>query len=160
MPNSIIEFFKSKVTPTFKKYWEVYKNFNNQMKQKPYWLRALYLTGKICFWILVFLIAVDMNFFWLFGRSPKLRDLNNPQLEIASELYSADSVLIGRYFDKNRTPVKYDEISPLLIKTLVATEDQRFYNHHGFDVRSSISVFWYMAKGKKRGGSTITQEPF
>lgn len=158
MPNSIIEFFKHKVTPTIKKYWEVYKNFNNRMKQKPVWLRAFYLAGKICFWILVFLIAVDMNFLWLFGRSPKLRDLNNPQLEIASELYSADSVLIGRYFDKNRTPVKYDEISPLLIKTLVATEDQRFYKHHGFDIKSSISVFWYMAKGKKRGGSTITQQ--
>lgn len=128
------------------------------MKQKPSWLKALYLAGKVCFWIFIFLIAVDMNFFWLFGRSPKLRDLNNPQLEIASELYSADSVLIGRYFDKNRTPVKYEEISPLLIKTLVATEDQRFYNHHGFDIRSSISVFWYMAKGKRRGGSTITQQ--
>jgi penicillin-binding protein 1A len=104
------------------------------------------------------LFIVDINLFWLFGRSPKLHDLNNPKLEIASELYSSDSVLIGRYFDKNRTPVTYNEISPLLLKTLVATEDQRFYEHAGIDIRSSFSVLWYAAKGKKRGASTITQQ--
>jgi penicillin-binding protein 1A len=94
----------------------------------------------------------------LFGKSPNITELNNPDLAVTSELYSADGKLIGKYYDDNRIPVKYEDISPILIKTLIATEDVRYYKHHGIDIRSSASVFWYMIKGKKRGGSTITQQ--
>ncbi len=142
----------------FRNYWQKYLGLKQQIKQKPFHIRALFTFARICFWMLVFFIAVDINFLWLFGKSPRLHDLNNPRLEIASELYSSDSVLIGRYFDQDRTPVTYAEISPLLIRTLVATEDQRFYKHAGIDLRSTFSVFLYMAQGKKRGGSTITQQ--
>lgn len=128
------------------------------MKQKPFYARALFTVVKVCFWLIVLLVAIDNNFLGLFGKSPRLKELNNPRMEIASELYSADEVLIGRYFDKNRTPVTYNEISPLLIKTLIATEDQRFYKHSGVDIQSTFSVFLYMVQGKKRGGSTITQQ--
>lgn len=138
--------------------WQKYQRYKQAMKQKPSWQKVLFHAARICVWIFLFLLAVDVNFLWLFGKSPKLRDLNNPRLEIASELYSADQVLIGRYFDEDRTPVTYEEISPLLIKTLIATEDQRFYRHSGVDVRSTFSVFFYMMQGKKRGGSTITQQ--
>ncbi len=139
-------------------YWQKYRSLKQQVKLKPFYIRSLFAVARIFFWILVFLIAIDINFLWLFGKSPNLHDLNNPHMEIASELYSSDSVLIGRYFDEDRTPVTYSEISPLLIKTLVATEDQRFYQHSGIDLRSTFSVFLYMAQGKKRGGSTITQQ--
>jgi penicillin-binding protein 1A len=138
--------------------WQYYKSYKQSVKQKPAYQRILFHTARIGVWILIFLLAVDVNFLWLFGKSPKLRDLNNPHLQIASELYSADQVLIGRYFDEDRTPVTYQEISPLLIKTLIATEDQRFYKHSGVDIRSTFSVFFYMIQGKKRGGSTITQQ--
>ena len=142
----------------FRNYWQKYHGLKQQIKQKSFYIRALFTFARICFWMFVFFIAVDLNFLWLFGRSPRLHDLNNPRIEFASELYSSDSVLIGRYFDQNRTPVTYDEISPLLIRTLVATEDERFYKHAGIDLRSTFSVFLYMAQGKKRGGSTITQQ--
>lgn len=141
-----------------KEYWQKYRSFNLTIKQKPVFIRALWISAKISIGIIVFMVALDNNFLWLFGKSPSISELNNPRLEMASELYSADSVLIGRFFDVDRTPVKYEEISPLLIKTLVATEDQRFYEHSGVDLQSTVSVFLYMARGKKRGGSTITQQ--
>lgn len=142
----------------FRNSWQKYLNLKQQIKLKPFYLRALFTFARICLWIILFLVAVDINLFWLFGKSPRLRELNNPHMEIASELYSSDSILIGRYFDQDRTPVTYSEISPLLIKTLVATEDQRFYQHSGIDLPSTFSVFFYMVQGKKRGGSTITQQ--
>jgi penicillin-binding protein 1A len=151
-------YFFRNVRSFFINYLHKYGSLKQQIKQKPFYLRALFTIAGICFWILVFIIAIDINLLWLFGKSPRLHDLNNPRMEIASELYSSDSILIGRYFDKDRTPVTYNEISPLLIKTLVATEDQRFYRHAGVDLRSAFSVFLYMAQGKKRGGSTITQQ--
>jgi penicillin-binding protein 1A len=121
--------------------------------------RKVFLISGLCVAaFLLFIFLVDINFLWLFGKSPRIRDINNPKYEITSELYSADSVLIGKYFDVNRTPVTYNQISPLLIKTLIATEDARFYQHHGIDIKASFSVFYYMIKGEKRGGSTITQQ--
>jgi penicillin-binding protein 1A len=153
----VLNFLKGLKT-VFANFWSHYKAFNAKVKKTPLIVRIAVILAKIVIAILLFLGAVDINFLWLFGKSPKLHDLNNPNMEIASELYSADSVLIGKYFDKNRTPVKYNEISPLLIKTLVATEDQRFYQHSGIDFKSTFSIFWYMAQGKRRGGSTITQQ--
>jgi penicillin-binding protein 1A len=108
--------------------------------------------------VFLYLFLVDINFLWLFGKSPRISELNNPDYEITSQLFSSDGQLIGKYYDVNRMPVKYDDISPLLIKTLIATEDTRFYQHHGIDLKSSVSIFYYMLKGKKRGGSTITQQ--
>jgi len=79
-------------------------------------------------------------------------------MRIASELYTADGKLIGRYYKENRTPVNYDKISPQLINALVATEDVRFFKHSGVDVRSLISSTVSTATGDKRGASTITQQ--
>jgi penicillin-binding protein 1A len=154
----VIEFTNKSIIPFCRKYGQQYSHLKQVVKTKPTYQRVLFLMARVGFWIFVFLLAVNINFLWLFGKSPNLHDLNNPRMEIASELYSSDSVLIARYFDKDRTPVEYQEISPLLIKTLVATEDQRFYKHSGVDLRSSFSIFFYMAQGKKRGGSTITQQ--
>jgi penicillin-binding protein 1A len=151
-------YFIRNVLSFFRNYWQKYLHLKQQIKLKPFHIRALFTFARVCLWIFLFLIAVDINFLWLFGKSPRLRELNNPHMKIASELYSSDSILIGRYFDQDRTPVTYSEISPLLIKTLVATEDQRFYQHSGIDLRSTFSVFLYMAQGKRRGGSTITQQ--
>lgn len=108
--------------------------------------------------VFIFLVMVDSNFFWLFGKSPKLSQINNPKQKTASELYAADGKIIGKYFDENRSPVKLNEVSPIMIKTLINTEDVRFYEHHGVDLKATFSIIWYMAKGDKRGGSTITQQ--
>ena len=76
----------------------------------------------------------------------------------ASEIYSADSVLIGRFFSENRTPVEYEDISPIIIQTLIDTEDERFYRHHGIDFQGLFAAIKDIASGRARGASTITQQ--
>ncbi len=79
-------------------------------------------------------------------------------MRIASEVYTADGKLIGRYFKENRSPVEYNKISPKVINALVATEDVRFFKHSGIDLTSLISSTVSTATGDKRGASTITQQ--
>jgi len=70
----------------------------------------LILLGGIAF-ILVFIISVNYNFSNLFGGMPSLQDLEKPESELSSELYSSDNILLGKYFRYNRSPVKFDELS-------------------------------------------------
>ncbi|QNF35217.1 transglycosylase domain-containing protein [Adhaeribacter swui] len=108
--------------------------------------------------LVIYVVFVSVNFLYLFGSSPGLEKLENPSSEIASELYTTDGLLIGKYFTENRSPVPYSKISPLLIKTLVATEDVRFYQHSGIDAHALGSILYFTLRGEKRGGSTITQQ--
>lgn len=120
--------------------------------------RALQYLKYLLLGIALYVIAVDINFLWLFGYSPGFDDLKHPPIAIASELYTADGKLIGKYYRENRVPVKYEELSPVLIKALVATEDVRFYRHMGIDFWAVISSAFSTATGDQRGGSTITQQ--
>lgn len=79
-------------------------------------------------------------------------------MRIASELYTADGKMIGRYYKENRTPVEYDKIAPSVVDALIATEDVRFFKHSGVDFRSLISSLVSTASGDRRGASTITQQ--
>jgi membrane peptidoglycan carboxypeptidase len=108
--------------------------------------------------ILIYFFAVSINFLWLFGSSPNISTDKDPEMSIGSELYTSDGVLIGKYYKENRVPVEYGEISRNIVNALIATEDARFFEHSGIDVKATFSVFWYMAKGDQRGGSTITQQ--
>ncbi|MBC7654507.1 MAG: penicillin-binding protein [Oligoflexus sp.] len=108
--------------------------------------------------IIVFICAVELNFLGLFGYSPTKKDIKLPTLNISSEVYTADSVLIGKYYTENRTPVSFNEIDSNVINALVATEDIRFYKHSGVDIYSLASGIISTARGDKRGGSTITQQ--
>ena len=108
----------------------------------------------------LYLGAVDINFLWLFGKSPGyFSGILDPQTSQASEIYSADGVLIGKYFNENRTPVKYDEVNPDFFKALIDTEDERFYKHFGID---PIGLFAAakdaLLRHDGRGASTITQQ--
>ena len=94
----------------------------------------------------------------MFGYSPSIQDIKNPEMSVSSEVYYADGKLIGRYSKENRTPVEFNSISPNLINALVATEDVRFYKHNGVDFYSFFTSVLSTAKGDKRGGSTITQQ--
>lgn len=115
------------------------------------------LTG-ICS-LIVLLIMIDLNFLWLFGKSPSMFNIKEPIQHIASEIYSADGKLIGKFYSENRTPVEYKDISPILIKTLVYTEDERFYKHFGIDFEGVFAAAKdYVAHGDARGASTITQQ--
>ena len=108
--------------------------------------------------VILLLIAVDLNFLYLFGKSPGFKDIEHPVTSEASEIYSADSVLIGRFFSENRTPVEYEDISPIIIQTLIDTEDERFYRHHGIDFQGLFAAIKDIASGHARGASTITQQ--
>ncbi|WP_129715687.1 transglycosylase domain-containing protein [Pedobacter sp. SYP-B3415] len=116
-----------------------------------------YFTITVYF-IILFFCALQINFLWLFGYSPRKQDIKLPSLRVSSELYTSDGKLIGRYFKENRTPVDYDQISPAVINALVATEDVRFYKHWGVDFRSVLSSGISTATGDRRGASTITQQ--
>ncbi|MCF0182415.1 MAG: penicillin-binding protein [Muribaculaceae bacterium] len=126
---------------------------------RPWWMRTLVALATLIVCFILYLIAVDINFLWLFGKSPSTRSIMNPPTMEASHLYSADGVEIGKFFDENRTPVKYDEISPDFFNVLIATEDERFYKHHGIDFAAlGAAVKDLMLHGRARGASTITQQ--
>jgi len=127
-------------------------------RQLP-WYRKL--ANSIVTFIVLFLLylfIVDINFLWLFGKSPGLSSISNPNQSSASIIYTADGKVLGKYFRENRTPVTYDEISPKLIKTLISTEDVRFYQHFGIDFEGVFAAIKDMTKGRSRGASTITQQ--
>jgi penicillin-binding protein 1A len=92
---------------------------------------------------------------------PSNKELEKIQNPIASEVYTADSVLLGRYFIQNRTQVEFEDISPNIVNALIATEDVRFFQHGGVDMRSLGRVFVktiLLQNESSGGGSTITQQ--
>jgi penicillin-binding protein 1A len=110
------------------------------------------------YFLILFFSILELNFLWLFGYSPTYKDIKSPNQRIASELYTVDGKLIGRYYTENRSPVEFNKISPAIINALVATEDVRFYKHSGIDIRALISSGVSTASGDRRGASTITQQ--
>lgn len=106
-----------------------------------------------------FIAFIILMTVWI--EMPSRRTLRNVQNQVATEVYSADSVLIGRYYIQDRTEVKYEDISPVVIDALIATEDARFYDHSGVDYRSLGRVLVksvFMQDESSGGGSTITQQ--
>ena len=120
--------------------------------------RYLRYTLISLYFVIIFFCAIELNFLWLFGYSPDMNDIKNPIMSTASEVYTADGKLIGRFYNEDRSPVEYKDISPSLIHALVATEDSRFYQHNGVDYYSFFTSIFSTFKGDKRGGSTITQQ--
>lgn len=108
--------------------------------------------------IFIYWIFLELNFLWLFGDMPNMNEVRNPEVAIATEIYSCDSVLIGRFYTENRTPISFKEISPELVKALLCTEDVRFYSHFGFDMKGVMAGIFSSVQGDNRGASTITQQ--
>ncbi|MDX5438585.1 MAG: transglycosylase domain-containing protein, partial [Pontibacter sp.] len=108
--------------------------------------------------VLGYLLSVEYNLLYLFGSSPSLDRLENPRSDQASELYTSDGKLIGKYFQENRSPVSYRKLSPQLVQALIATEDVRFYEHSGIDPQAILSALYGSFKGEARGASTLTQQ--
>ncbi|MBQ6652068.1 MAG: penicillin-binding protein [Prevotella sp.] len=109
--------------------------------------------------LITWLILVDMNFLWLFGKSPGFSQIMKPDTPVASEIYSADGKLIGKYFNENRTPVKYEEVNPVFWQALIDTEDERYYRHMGIDFQGLAAALKDAAVHREaRGASTITQQ--
>ena len=116
-----------------------------------------YIAIFVYFIILLF-CAIEINFLNLFGYSPDRKDIQMPTLNVASELYTADGKLLGKYFKENRNPISYEEISEPLKNALVATEDIRFFKHNGVDFIAVFSSIFSTVTGDRRGASTITQQ--
>ena len=96
----------------------------------------------------------------VFGAIPSEEELTHLNNAEASEVYSSDDVLLGRYYIENRTDMKYEDVNPMLIKGLVVTEDARFYEHEGIDHISMVRVLIksILLGQKKGGGSTLSQQ--
>ncbi len=110
-----------------------------------------------CIGILAIVLVFWMITQGLLGYLPPLDELQNPKNKFATEVISSDMQLLGRYYrQENRVGVNYGEISPYMINALIATEDARYYNHSGIDLKSLLRAIIKM--GKAGGGSTITQQ--
>ncbi len=109
--------------------------------------------------LFIFIFAVGFNLFNLFGELPAFDVLSNPKSAIASEVYSSDGKLLGKYYHNfNRTPVEYEEVPKIVIDALIATEDSRFYEHSGIDSKGIVAIVPSLLMGKRRGSSTLTQQ--
>lgn len=132
-----------------------------EKKVNPYrkYIKRMWLTfGIFIVFMYSFLISISMG---LLGPIPSFEDLENPKNNLASEIYTSDQVLLGKFYIENRTNVEYQQLSPYLIDALVSTEDIRFYNHSGVDVKGIARVMMKTILGGDRssgGGSTITQQ--
>ena len=134
------------------------KKNNNQAKniekdtnyyKKKFWKIFFYGLGAIA---LFFLFAS-----WgLLGSMPSFEDLENPDSNLATEIISSDGVVLGKYFEKNRSQLKYADLPKNLVQALVATEDARFYEHSGIDGRGTLRAI--ASVGTSGGASTLTQQ--
>ena len=114
------------------------------------WFWVLVLGGFSLLILLFFLTSIDV-----FGALPTFEELENPENNLATEIISSDGVTLGKYATENRTPIKFKDLPENLVKALVATEDERFYEHSGIDFKGTARAVLKPGSG---GASTITQQ--
>jgi penicillin-binding protein 1A len=128
------------------------------------WFRKITKGIWIAFFCLVigfplYIFSVSIDLFGLFGGMPSLKEIENPENDLSSEIISADGVSLGRYFRYNRSQVSYHDLSPDLVNTFLYSEDHRFYEHSGMDFWAYVRVLWGVVTfNPAGGGSTITQQ--
>lgn len=116
---------------------------------RTFWKIFFYGLGSIA----VFFLFASWG---IFGSMPSFEDLENPDSNLATEIISSDGVVIGKYFQKNRSQLKYSDLPKNLVDALVATEDERFYEHSGIDGRGTLRAI--ASLGTSGGASTLTQQ--
>ena len=148
--------YVERISTLFKQCVQWYKGL---YRGRPWYVKTAVGLATLVVTFLLYLIMVDMNFLWLFGRSPSIHDVKNTHPAEASQIYSADGKVIGKFFSENRMPVTYDEVSPKFWEALIDTEDERFYRHHGIDYQAfGAALKDYVLHRDARGASTITQQ--
>lgn len=121
--------------------------------------KSSYILG---FWTLFGLGILIIIFIFLlagwgaFGKMPTFDELENPETNLATEIFSSDGETLGKYYSENRTPIRYDDLPDHLVEALVATEDERFYKHSGIDAKGTLRAAVFL--GTRGGASTITQQ--
>lgn len=133
-------------------------DWSNVKKKTARWMWVLFGAGVAAVALVFTLIAQG----WI-GYMPPIEELENPKDKFASEIYSADMEVLGRYYQSkaNRVFVHYSELSPDLVNALIATEDIRFREHSGIDVRAFFRALikrGLLFQKSAGGGSTITQQ--
>jgi penicillin-binding protein 1A len=117
------------------------------------------LVGAIIIGIPSYIYLVINNPYNLFGELPSLTQVENPENDLSSEVISADGVPLGRYFRYNRSQLRYDQLPPHLVNTLLVSEDHRFLDHAGMDFTSYVRVaYGIITLNLQGGGSTLSQQ--
>ena len=128
------------------------KTKNTAYKKQIQWIWRFFFTGVLGLVLLFGGAALE----W-YGPMPDLQQLENPRTNLATQIISSDGIILGKYYlDDNRTPISFDELPKNMVYALIATEDERFYEHSGIDWRGTLRAFAYL--GKRGGASTITQQ--
>ncbi len=119
------------------------------------------------FWIIIsapfailFLLILFVSFGW-FGDLPDTAELENPKYFLATEIYSADENILGKFYAENRSPSTFKDLDSNMVNALIATEDARFRDHSGVDFRGLLRVIFRTVIGGDQGGgggSTISQQ--
>ena len=139
------------------------KKQNFHKKQKSSWKKRILIWGLKLFALGLVMLGILFSLVYVgtFGQLPDSKTLTNLNEPVASEVYSKDNKLLGRYYTQNRSNVKFKEISPNLIHALIATEDVRFYEHRGIDEMALLRVVFktmFMIDKSSGGGSTLSQQ--
>lgn len=121
------------------------------MKKCLLWFWGIFFGGVLAF-ILLFVLTI----YGVFGDMPDVRDLENPEIFVASEIISSDGVVLQKFEKEKRIPVEYKDLPQALVYALMAKEDERFREHSGVDKKALFRAIIY--GGKRGGGSTITQQ--
>ncbi|MCK4561520.1 MAG: transglycosylase domain-containing protein [Flavobacteriaceae bacterium] len=127
------------------------KTKKNTTSKYTKWIWRIFLGAIASVFLIFFLTSIG-----LFGSLPTFEELENPENNLATEVISIDGVTLGKYYRENRTPVKFTDLPDNLIEALVATEDERFYEHSGIDMKGTARAI--VKLGKDGGASTITQQ--
>ncbi len=156
LKNTRIGKLLAKLFAANRKFWTWYRGL---YKGTKWYTKTATVMVSLFVSFFVYLFLVDINFLWLFGKSPGYFQIKSPDTYEASEIYSADGVMIGKFFNQNRTPVKYEDVNPMFWKALIDTEDERFYKHKGIDPIGMFAVLKEVVlRHEARGASTITQQ--
>lgn len=130
---------------------KINKQQNNEIKKylKLFWKA---FAGFLIAIVLFFLLAS-----WgVFGDTPTFDELENPSSSVATEIISVDGKTIGKFYLENRVPVKYEDLPKHLVDALIATEDERFFEHSGIDGKGTLRAIFKV--GTSGGASTISQQ--
>ena len=127
---------------------------------KPRVSRAVIILWRLTLGsVLAFVLFITLINYEVFGDMPSIQDLQNPSSIIASEVFADDGTPMGKYYLEDRSPVEMKDISKNVTNALIATEDERFYEHSGIDGRSLLrSAKGVVTLNQDGGGSTITQQ--
>jgi penicillin-binding protein 1A len=132
-------------------------------RENRWFRRIVFIIWLCCLGVFagipIFIWAVERNPFDIFGGMPALRQVENPENDLSSEVISADGVSLGRYFTNNRSELRYEHLPEVLVSTLIISEDHRFHKHSGMDFWSYLRVLYGITTfNLQGGGSTLSQQ--